>query len=92
MPQLCALKCVKIDKCVNVVFNSVSVLICQCTLSCMMSIYIHVQISFLGEEGDDGGGPRREFFRLLADDVKYSMCIGRSNAYVFRHDTTGIRV
>ena len=51
-----------------------------------------MQINFLGEDGQDGGGPRREFFRLLADDIRCSMCIGRNGYYVLRHDTTGLQV
>jgi hypothetical protein len=47
-------------------------------------------IKFLGEEGYDGGGPRREFFRLLANDVKRSMCVGREDSYFLRHDVNGL--
>ena len=46
----------------------------------------------LGEEAQDGGGPRREFFRLFADNVRSTMCIGFNNAYVFKHDVTALQV
>ena len=51
-----------------------------------------MQINFLGEDGQDGGGPSWEFFRLLADDISCSMCIGRNVYYVLRLDTTGLQV
>ena len=45
-----------------------------------------------GEEAQDGGGPRREFFRLLADDLRSSMCIGSDGTYSFRHDIIALQV
>ena len=40
----------------------------------------------------DGGGPKREFWRLLACDVRQSMCMGHADNYVLRHDVIGLQV
>ena len=58
----------------------------------ILTVIIFAQISFLGEEAQDGGGPRREFFRMLATSIKDTMCVGRNGSYVFRHDMYGIQV
>ena len=49
-------------------------------------------MKFLGEAGHDGGGLRREFFRLLAHDIKSSFFIGRDNSFVLRHDIIALQV
>ena len=46
----------------------------------------------MGEEGLDGGGPRREFFRLFANEVRDRMCFGNNAKYFFRHDVTALQV
>ena len=46
----------------------------------------------MGEEAVDGGGVKREFFRLLAYEVKLFMCVGKKNCYGLRHDTPGLQV
>ncbi len=56
------------------------------------TILIQLKINLMGEEGQDGGGPRREFFRLFADEMKSSMCIGRNGQYVLMHDVSGLQV
>ena len=38
--------------------------------------------TFLGEEAQDGGGPRRKIFRLFAEEVKSKMCITVINALI----------
>ena len=67
-----------------------------CELSYITGVYFKISIlldKVLGEEGYDAGGPRREFFRLLADDVKKSMCITRNgHSYSLRHDVYGLQV
>lgn len=50
-----------------------------------------LKVSFFGEEAQDGGGPRREFFRLLADGIKSSMCVGSNECYILRHDVVGLQ-
>ena len=51
-----------------------------------------MQVQFLGEEGDDGGGPRREFFALLAREIQSSLCEGQSSRCFFRHDSIALQV
>ena len=39
-----------------------------------------VKVTFIGEDGEyeealDGGGPTREFFRILMDAIRYNNCI-----------------
>ena len=46
----------------------------------------------IGEEAQYGCGPRREFFHLLADDVRSSMCIGSDDTYFFRHDIIALQL
>lgn len=36
----------------------------------------NMQVEFLGEAGEDGGGPRREFWTLLAKDIMSSLFEG----------------
>ncbi|XP_019859560.1 PREDICTED: uncharacterized protein LOC109587781 [Amphimedon queenslandica] len=50
-----------------------------------------LEVEFLGEEAVDGGGVKREFFRLLAYEVKLFMCVGKKNCYELRHDTPGLQ-
>ena len=52
----------------------------------------YVQVEFVGEEGVDTGGLRREFFRLLADSASQDLCWGQERARVFRHDVTALQV
>ena len=51
-----------------------------------------IKVQFLGEEGEDGGGPSREFWSLLAKDVSESLFEGRENAKVLRHDSLALQV
>ena len=46
----------------------------------------------MAEDAQDGGGPRREFFRLFGHAIQNSMCIGSNGSYVFRHDIVGLQV
>ena len=50
------------------------------------------QVQFLGEEGDDGGGPRREFFALLSRDIQSSLCEGQPLRCFLRHDSIALQV
>ena len=47
---------------------------------------------FVGEQGEDYGGLRRELFSLLADRIKDSLLEGRTNQFVFRHDMVALQV
>ena len=51
-----------------------------------------LQVQFLGEEGDDGGGPRREFFALISRDIQSSLCEGQSSRCFLRHDSIALQV
>ena len=48
-------------------------------------------MSFLGERGVDGGGPRREFFMLLMGCIA-SIVDGPPERRVLRHNTTAFEV
>ena len=49
-------------------------------------------MQFLGEAGQDGGGPSREFWELLSKDIKTSLFEGDDNRCVIRHDAVGLQV
>ena len=46
----------------------------QCYISCHSS---HCQVIFVGEGAIDQGGPRREFFRLMAEEIGSRCMIGK---------------
>ena len=50
------------------------------------------QVQFLGEAGQDGGGPRREFWALLAKDIKSSLFEGEGSRCFLRHDSVSLQV
>lgn len=43
-----------------------------------------------GEIAQDGSGPSREFWGLLAKDIKASLFDGYENQLVIRHDVVGL--
>ena len=49
-------------------------------------------MKFLGEEAIDEGGPKHEFWRLLATDIKSKMCIGGEDQLTLEHDVLGLQV
>lgn len=49
-------------------------------------------MEFLGEAGQDGGGPSREFWALLSKDIRSSLFEGDENCCVIRHDAVGLQV
>ena len=51
----------------------------------------HLRVSFLGERGVDGGGPRREFFMLLMGCIG-SILDGPPERRFLRHNTTAFEV
>ena len=51
-----------------------------------------MQVSFVGEWAVDTGGPRREFFRLVALEAKEKFFIGRSFQKFFLCDILAIQV
>ena len=54
---------------------------------------IMLQVKFIGGEvGEDGGGPSREFCRLLGKDIQVSLCEGPTNRVTLRHDSLALRV
>ena len=50
-----------------------------------------MKVQFIGEEGE-GGGPRRQFWSLLAKDVSESLFEGKENAKLLRHDALALQV
>lgn len=51
----------------------------------------HIQVIFIGEGGIDYGGPRREFFRLLAVSFGKELMIGDSSKFMMP-DVTALQV
>lgn len=49
-------------------------------------------MQFLGEAGEDGGGPRREFWALLSREIAYSAFEGQGSRRVLLHDAVGLQV
>ena len=49
-------------------------------------------MQFLGEAGEDGGGPRREFWALLSREIGSSVFEGLGNLRVLLHDAVGLQV
>ena len=49
-------------------------------------------MKFLGEEAQDEGGPKREFWRLLAGEIKAQMCVGGEDRLTLEHDVLGLQV
>ena len=46
-----------------------------------------ISVHFIGEQAADSGGPTREYFSLLFDDIKkYLMCTGSLFQFTFVHD------
>ena len=64
----------------------------QLLMSVIMQSLLLFQVQFLGEEADDGGGPRREFFALLAKEIQSSLFEGKSPRCFLRHDSIGLQV
>ena len=50
------------------------------------------KVVFVGEAGEDGGGPRRELWRLFGMSLKGSHLEGEDTKMVFRHDTLALQV
>ena len=49
-------------------------------------------MKFVGEVGEDGGGPKREFWALLSKQVAATVFIGREDHRVLPHDAIGLQV
>ncbi|XP_062519772.1 uncharacterized protein LOC134194818 isoform X3 [Corticium candelabrum] len=45
-----------------------------------------IKVEFLGEAGEDCGGPKREFFTLLSRQIQCFLFEGEDNRCVLRHD------
>ena len=52
----------------------------------------NLQVKFVGEEAEDGGGPRRELWRLLALSIKSTYFEGIEDNLIIRHDTLAVQV
>ena len=50
------------------------------------------KVIFAGEEGEDYGGPRREFWSLLGHEVLTNLCEGRPDSAVLKHDSVSLMV
>ena len=46
----------------------------------------------MGEEALDQGGPKREYWRLLAIDIMTKICIGSDDRLTLEHDVLGLQV
>ena len=57
-----------------------------------LTIILCVQVQFIGEEALDQGGPKREYWRLLAIDIMTKLCIGSDQRLTFEHDVLGLQV
>ena len=49
-------------------------------------------MKFVGEEADDSGGPRREYWALLAEEIRFNICESNQKSCVLRHDSVGLMV
>ena len=47
---------------------------------------------FTGEAGQDTGGLTRELWQLFGKHLKQSLCEGKDNCLVFRHDAQKLKV
>ena len=52
----------------------------------------HVETDFVGELGEDTGGLTRELWCLFGKYLQQSLCEGKENCLVFRHDATKLQV
>ena len=51
-----------------------------------------LQVQFIGEEGEDLGGLRRELFSLLLERIKERYLEGQLKQLVLRHDVVALQV
>ena len=49
-------------------------------------------MQLLGEAGEDGGRLRREYFVLLAREIRLSLFEGEASRCFLRHDSTALQV
>ena len=49
-------------------------------------------MQFLGEDAIDEGGPKREFWHILALDVKAKLCVGSEDRLTLDHNVPGLQV
>ena len=54
--------------------------------------YDLVKVIFIGVQGEDGRGPRREMWRRFALALKGSYYEGNEGSMVVRHDTMALQV
>jgi len=47
-------------------------------------------LQFIGEATRDEGGPKREFWHLLGNDIKAAMCAGDNDHLLLDHWSSGI--
>ena len=65
------------------------------TIQTNLEVYICFQVNFVGEGSVDTGGPRREFFRLLAGETQKSTYFHSSSdsaGTFFSLNTSGFQV
>ena len=76
--SVCACICVHKSACIlTVAFTYIIIILC-------------VQVKFIGEEAVDQGGPKREYWRLLAIDIVTKLCIGSDDRLTLEHDVLGL--
>ena len=56
------------------------------------SPFKRVKTYFIGELGKDTGGLTREMWSLFSKSVQQSLCEGKANCSVLRHDATKLQV
>ena len=56
-------------------------------------MHVHAnQVVFVGELGEDLGGPSRELWRLFGMEVAMSLCHGPESCKTFKHNSSGLKV
>ena len=58
----------------------------------VMFVSKYLQVDFVGEAGEDGGGLRREFWCLVGRDIKNSPFEGSGDRLIPRLDGTALQV
>lgn len=57
-----------------------------------IKVMISCCMLFVGEPGEDGGGPQRELWSLLGIQIRDRICHGAEGSVVFIHDSKGVMV
>ena len=55
-------------------------------------LFLHIQVVFIGEVGEDGGGPRKELWCLFGLSLKGTYFEGKARKLLPRHATVALQV